>query len=244
MPLLTTGQRHSWTKQPPYSFYNFPEMHKANWKTFWEEMDGDREKILAFAEKADIECPCEWFESLHRFLFDSFSGDVKLMKKASKEGFGAFLAKIAENHINDPKDKYWYFDKGITQGEFLHVLESASEIDDPRQAVSYINARVRDFGFDLYSEYILSKTKEKKELTSIASEMYKKAYELENAVAGRDLISVKAGDKIKHNLFADLDLTVDEVSVDEEKKLVDIVIAKDASNHTYYIEDVWNIERA
>jgi len=194
MPLLAVGQRHSWVKQPPYNFYRFPDEHRGNWKTFWEEMDGDREKILAFAEKSDIECPCEWFESLHWFLFDIFSGDEKLMRKASKGGFGSFLAQVATNHINSPKEKEWYFLKGVTPENFIRVVETAAEIDDIRHCVAYVNARMKEFGSALYSEFLLSKVVEKKELKSIASELNKKAYALEKQ-AGHFINSAKNKEK-------------------------------------------------
>ena len=84
MPQLQ-AQQHSWGDQPLYNFYHFPDEHKKNWMKFWESMDGDMDKIMDFAKKADIDSPVEWFESLHKFLFDFFAGTPKLLKYASKK---------------------------------------------------------------------------------------------------------------------------------------------------------------
>jgi len=97
MPVLN-AQKHQWTKQPPYNFYHFPEEHRDGWEKFWESMDGDLDKVLKFAKTTGIECPNEWAESLHIFLFDIFAGNPKLLKKAAKENFKGFLGTVAKNY--------------------------------------------------------------------------------------------------------------------------------------------------
>lgn len=241
MPMLT-AQKHQWTKQPPYNFYHFPNEHKAAWATFWDQMDGDLDKVIEFADKAGIECPCEWVESLHRFLFDSFVGNPKVFKRhAASEKFGTFLKELAKNHQEEPKDKDWYLKKGVSARDFVAIMERAAEIKDVRQAVAYINARVLDLGFHLYSEFILNKAPGKKSFKSIASTLNKKAYEAEKAALGElptDRLVV--GNSFSHRLFPnDKFLVVDvEKTASGDMKLI---TARDQNGHVSFICDFWNV---
>jgi hypothetical protein len=240
MPLLT-AEKHQWTKQPPYNFYHFPEEHRAGWQTFWEEMDGDLDKILEFAKKASIECPNEWFESLHRFLFLTFAGNAKLLKSGADTSFGTFLGKIRDNHSNNPKNKQWYTVRGITQNNFIAMLERASEIKDVRQVVAFINARVKDLGFYLYSEFLLSKTKGKSEIKSVASDFNKKAYKLEKKALGRSpLDALVAGNEISHSLFPEDTFEVTEVVRDASNEIT-MLVTRDSQNRVAFIADLWNV---
>lgn len=240
MPLLT-AEKHQWTSQPPYNFYHFPEEHRAGWQAFWKEMEGDIDKILDFAKKANIECPNEWIESLHRFLFYTFAGNVKLLKHSADTSFGTFLGKVKDNHTNTPKNKDWYTVRGITLKNFIAMLERAEEIKDVRQAVAFINARVKDLGFYLYSEFLLSKTKGKNEIKSVASDLNKKAYELEcNALGISPLNNLKIGSVIKYNLYPNEDFTVLDIIKDNQNK-ISMVVTKDAKDRIGFMSDLWNV---
>lgn len=207
---------------------------------FWKEMDGDKEKILEFAEKSEIENPEDWYEELHRFLFDFFSGDDRLLKKAAKKTFGEFLKQLAENHVNNPKEKMWYFKKGLKPKDFIRVMQFAAEMSEPRQAISYINARTPDFGAELYSEYILSKTPGKKEIQSIASDLNKKAYMLEVQATKKTAFDIFAvGDVVSHSLFPNDEFTV--VAVDKENEML---VLEDDKERESYVFDLWNLEKA
>lgn len=241
MPLLT-AQKHQWTKQPPYNFYHFPEEHKANWKTFWEEMGGDIDKILEFAKKADIEAPNEWFESLHRFLFSEFSGDAKLTKSAASKTFGAFLTEIAKRHQEDPKERNWYSLRGVTKHGFIAALERAAEINDLRQSVAYINARIKDFGFYLYSEYTLTKTKQKEKIKSVASDLNKEAYDLETDVLGESPLRwIAEGNVVTHAFFPGEKFMVIDVVADKD---LDMLVTRDSAGKVAFIKDLWNVQPA
>jgi len=240
MPLLT-AEKHQWTKQPPYNFYHFPDEHLAGWKVFWEEMDGDIDKILEFAKKADIECPNEWYESLHRFLFLTFDGNVKLLKCGADTSFGSFIQKVRDNHSNNPKNKQWYTVRGITQTNFIAMLERAADIKDLRQAVAFVNARVKDMGFYLYSEFILSKTKGKSEIKSVASNINKKAYELETEARGYPPINeFKNGGIVRHSLFPEEEFSISEIVRDANDE-IEMLVTVDTIGRVAFITDFWNI---
>ncbi len=241
MPQLT-AQKHSWIRQPPYNFYHFPEEHRKGWEKFWKEMDGDETKVLDFAKKADIECPCEWFESLHRFLFGVFCGNPKMLKHAASKDFKTFLGQTAKNHQNEPKERDWYTIRGITHPNFVAMLERAAEVNDVRQAVAFVNARVKDFGFYLYSEYILSKTEGKSEIKSVASDLNKQAYELECKAIGESPIGgLDDGCIINHSLFPEDKFVVTEVlrKVNDE---IETLVAQDKDGHIAFIQDLWNVQ--
>jgi len=241
MPLLT-AQKKCWTKQPPYNFYHFPEEHRAGWEKFWKEMDGDAEKVLDFAKKADIECPPEWFESLHRFLFGVFCGNPKLLKQAASKDFNTFVGQTAKNHQNEPKERDWYTIRGVTHPDFVAMLERAAEVKDVRQAVAFINARVKDFGFFLYSEYVLSKTEGKSEIKSVASNLNKQAYELECAAIGESPIGgLDAGCTIVHALFPEDQFNVTEV-IRKDNEEIETLVTQDKQGHVAFIGDIWNVQ--
>jgi hypothetical protein len=242
MPLLT-AEKHQWTKQPPYNFYHFPDEHRAGWKVFWEEMNGDIDKILDFAKSAGVECPQEWYESLHRFLFSTFNGNVKLLKIGADASFGTFLEKIRKNHTNDPKNKQWYTVRGITQNGFIAMLERAAEIKDIRQAVAFVNARVKDLGFYLYSEFLLSKTKGKSEIKTVASNLNRKAYNLETEALGHPPAeNFIKGNTIKHGLFPNDVFEITEVVRDNDNN-IEMLVTKDTKGHIAFITDFWNIQK-
>lgn len=241
MPMLT-AQKHQWTKQPPYNFYHFPDEHLAGWKAFWEEMDGDTGKILDFAKTAKIECPAEWFESLHRFLFGVFYGEPLCLKTAAGKTFGDFIGQALKNHKEKPKEKDWYTVRGITQTNFVAMLERASEIKDIRQAVAFVNAKVKDLGFYLYSEYILAKTTGKSKIKSVAADLNKQAYTLEcEAIGDTPLRNVKKGTVFTHAADKDNLFMVTEV-VENEKQDIDMFVVRDQKGHVSFIKDLWNVQ--
>ena len=241
MPLLT-AQKHQWTGQPPYNFYHFPDEHRAGWQKFWEAMDGDFDKIIDFAKKADIECPKEWYESLHLFLFDIFAGNPKLLKCAANKSFGGFIGDVAKNHSDSPKQKDWYTVRGVTTRQFIAMLERAAEIKDVRQAVAFINARVKDLGFYLYSEFLLAKTEGKSALKSVASDLNKKAYEIECEVLGQSPIEgIEEGTVVKHSLFPSDNFMITDV-VRDENDLLSVVVGRDSIGRVAFFSDLWNLQ--
>jgi len=241
MPLLT-AQKHGLGTQPVYNFYHFPEEHKANWEEFWKSNDGDLDKILEFAKKADIANPNEWVESLHIFLFDTFCGNPKLLKKASKTAFGPFLQKIVENHKKEPKDKGWYTKRGVTKDSFIGIVERAAEIKDIQHCVSFINARISDLGFYLYSEYILSKTSEKSKIKSVASNLMKRSKEIIENVTGRSIRDeVTSGSIVAHCMFPGEHFSVIGSGTFDEDPFIAVV---DENSHVGFVFDYWNLDHA
>jgi hypothetical protein len=240
MPLLKVSQTRDYFNPKPNCSYNFAKEQTGNWITFWEEMDGDINKILEFAKESGIDNPQDWFDELHRFLFDVFSGNDKLLKKASKGQFKDFLAQVAENHVKNPKDLDWYYLKGTNPKEFIRVVEFASSFTDQKQAVAYINARVPEFGAKLFSEYILSKAPHKNEIVSIASKMNKEAYEIEKKISGKDIFdSIKVGSKIKHSKCGEEIFEV--IAIDTQNEMF---IVQDSREKEHYFFDVWNVKNA
>lgn len=240
MPLLT-AQKHQWTEQPLYNFYHFPEEHRANWESFWEELGGDIGDILDFAKQAGIDSPKEWLESLHRFLFLEFSGDFALTKSAASKSFGDFLSTIAKNHQDKPKDRAWYRDHGVTATKFISVLEHAAEIKDLRQSVAYVNARIQDYGFSLYSEYTLTKTSQKNKIKSVASDMNKEAYDLESAALGESPLSgLRDGNVVSHALFPNEKFMVIDVVANDSD--IEMLVTRDTAGHVAFITDLWNVQ--
>jgi hypothetical protein len=243
MPLFTASSKHQWTKQPPYNFYHFPEEHRQGWEQFWEEMNGDMEKIISFAKTANIEDPNEWYESLHRFLFNAYCGNPKILKSAAAKSFDAFVKSIAQNHTNNPKPREWYTVRGITVENFISMLERAAEIKDIRQIVGFINARVRDLGFHLYSEFLLSKTKGKSKIKSVASDLNKEAYEIEcNAYGASPLEALTVGNTVTHSLFPDEHFMLTDI-IRKDDESIHVLVARDSKGKVAFIPDLWNVRR-
>lgn len=235
MPLLT-AQSETYRAQPPRSLYTFVEAHKRGWKDFWESMDGDREKIVDFAEKADVEAPEEWYETLHRFLFDVYPSDP-MAKTAAAANFSKFLSNIAEAHIKEPKPRKWYTTRGITEDNFVSMMERAALLDDPTMAIKYLNSRIRDFGSDLYSEFLLAKAT-KKEFKSIASKMNKKAYDIETK-EGLDInADIISGSKVCHSLWPG---EVFEVLGKLSHEGKEVIAVEDESGYCGFVFDKWNL---
>jgi len=225
-----------WLDPKPQGVYQFAEEHRPEWAVFWQEMEGDYDKVLEFAKNAEIQNPEDWTESLHLFLFGLFRGANRLLKTAAKKSFKDFIAQVVENHIKDPYPKHWYMSLGITPQNFVSLMEHAAVFDEEDQAMIYLNARMPDFGSKLYSEYILSKTSQGKELRTIASRMNHQAYMLEKKITGRKFpIDIQPGDWVKHAAFPGEDFQV--LEVDNEPFL----IVQDDFGNVSYVMDVWNI---
>lgn len=239
MPLLT-AQKHGLGTNTPFNFYHFPEEHKENWSAFWESNDGDLDKILDFAKKAGIERPAEWVDSLHRFLFDVFSGNPKLLKHASKGTFGTFLNKVVENHKKEPKDRNWYVVRGVTPDSFVAMLERAAEIKDTQHCVSFINARLKDMGFYLYSEFILSKTSEKSKIKSVASRLMRQSRNIIEDVTGQSVLAhAEPGLNVSHKLFPGEVLEIVGSGELDSEKFIAVV---DEASRIGFVFDHWNLE--
>lgn len=239
MPLLRVSQTHTCLNQPPRCLYEFAEEHRKGWCSFWKALDGDLDKILDFAKKAEVANPEEWYSELHRFLFDVFSGDYRLLKKAAKADFGGFISQIAENHVNDPKEDNWYFLKGLTYNKFLAMLEYAANIPVPHDAIANINSHVPGFGAKLYSEFLLSKTKHKSEIKSIASEINKKAYDLEKGLTGKTFFDNIPNKEFKVKYAGCPNEILNVVAVDKENEFI---IVEDSDKNEGFIFGVWDVE--
>jgi hypothetical protein len=246
MPLYKTAQRNSLFRPALDDFYVFPEVHKGNWMRFFEAMDADEEKILSWAEKSDIKHPKAWYESLHKFLFDVYSGTPKLLKKAAKESFQAFLKDVRANHMKNPKPDYWYHhQQGVTLQRFVDVLQEAAELAEPEQAISYINARMMNLGYHLYSEYILSKTDQYKKVKHVASEMNREAYDLECLALGKNPLStIEEGDFVYHTV-ANEKFKVERVIWDDpDHTSLSTIVARNDKNAPVVFTDLWNLKQA
>ena len=252
MPLLRVSQQHSCFELKDFNAYKFNDKQKPMWLEFWKEMDGDTDKLLDFAKNAEIDNPIDWVNTLHKFLFDFFSGSEKLLKQAAKKDFKAFLTQVAENHINDPKEKYWYFKKGLKIRDFIRVMENAACFEKADESVRYINARTPDYGAELYSEWLLSKAINKKELVSVASDLNKKAYRAEEKLTGRtilDVVKVDGSTKLTHMRFPGSVLTVVgvhrpplKVAATNDTEDKSYMVIKDQHGKTGYIFDPWNVK--
>jgi hypothetical protein len=244
MPLYNTAQRNSLFRPALDDYYVFPEAHKPQWFKFFESMEADEDKILDWAEKSDIKHPKAWYESLHKFLFDMYSGTPKMLKKAAKESFQSFLKDVHSNHIKNPKPDYWYRDQDVTPKRFIEVLKEASEIKDLEQTIAYINARMMNLGFYLYSEYILSKTEFYKKVKHVASDFNRQAYDLECLALGKSPVSaIKEGDTFTHFLSPKDKFTVENVVWDDPDHVsFSTVIARNEKKAPVFFTDPWNIK--
>lgn len=253
MPLLKVADRYF--DDRPSCLYDFPKEHKETWCEFWKSLDGDHDKIIDFAKKAGVENPVEWAEELHRFLFDVFIGCPELAKKASKENFGKFLDTVAKEHEKNPKDKRWYLERGILPDDFAPCLKAAAELEKPSEAINHLNNHIVNFGNDLYSEFLLLKTKQSAELKSLASKLTKDAYDMERKVLGDKhpvSASIKVGATFKHKNFDDTAFectgTQQQVTfykINGTKKSIGtdylLVFCKDASGNIHIFDDMWNL---
>jgi hypothetical protein len=196
-------------------------------------MGGDREKILDWANKMKIEAPEEWYTGLHNFLFSVSSGDAELLKQtAASKSFPTFLAGVAEDHLNSPRETGWYVDKGTTPEKFLSVIQAASEIELEESAREFINARIMGMGSKLYDEYLLALTGWKEEVKEAASSLNKKAYRIERKIFER---KYQQGDKLEHALHPGVELIVIGQMKDRS------VLALRKTGAISHIRDVWNL---
>lgn len=244
MPLYNTAQRNSLFRPALDDYYVFPEEHKLQWIKFFDSMDADEEKIIDWAEKSDIAHPKAWYESLHKFLFDMYSGNPTMLKKAAKESFQSFLKEVRSNHIKNPKPEDWYHHKyQITINRFVDVLKEAAEVKQPEQAIAYINARMMNLGYYLYSEYILSKTKEYKNVKNVASELNRQAYDLECLALGKSPINhIREGDTFTHFFCPNAKFTVEKVVWDDpDCTSLSTIIARNEKKAPVFFIDPWNI---
>jgi len=126
MPQIKTAQTSRNLDQVTQGQYQFFDHNRKGWEAFWEEMGGDRDKILKWAADVNLDFPEEWYTGLHQFLFGLSSGDPKLLKQAAKaRTFCEFLAEVTENHLEDPKPSEWYISKGTTPDKFQSTLQNA-----------------------------------------------------------------------------------------------------------------------
>jgi len=236
MPLVTSSfypEQVGW--------YEFPVEHKELWSRFWDDHNGDLDKIVDFAKKAGIKSPKEFYNALHWFLFDSFSGNPEILKSASSKDFSGFLGQVLKNHLNNPKDKNWYKKKNTSHKRFLEVIEGAVELKNYEQAVAYVNARITPLGSHLFHEWLLSQTKQRNQIKSIASDLSRCAYEIEKN-EGRDAVSkLKYGSTVGHILHPDKKFFVLAVIGSGNSQ---VVVARNGLGHRCFIPDVWNIVEA
>lgn len=222
-------------------WYEFPEEHRSLWVRFWDDHEGDLDKVCDFAEKAGIESPKEFYNALHWFLFDSFSGNPEILKKAAGKDFKSFVAQVLKNHINSPKDKNWYRKHNTTHEKFIAALEGVEETSTHDQSISYINARVHPMGSHLFHEWLLSQTKLRNEIVSVASKMNKRAYLIEKH-SGRDPIKgLKYGSTVGHSLHPNKRYFVLATIKNGKDR---VVVVRNDLGHRCFIPDVWNIVEA
>jgi len=233
MSLLIDAQSHSCFNLPKPGLYHFSEEHRQGWSEFWHIMDGDLDKIVDWAVKAGIEDPEIWYNELHKFLFDVYSGDYRLLRKAAADNFQSFLASLANNHSNEPKDRRWYTSIGLLPDEFVRILESASELKDIRDVIHYINGRVPDLGFKLYEQFLLSRTGVQKKTARIISNLRKKAFEIEAEYGCVKL--PQPGNVVGHINFPGEKFVVTAV-------VNKIITAMDENGKDCFFADPWNLD--
>lgn len=243
MPLFKIAESKN-LEVPVHGLYTFAEEQYCNWHKFWMDMGGDIDKILKFATDLGIEEPKEWYEELHRFLFSVFCGSYKIVTASKSSKFNSFLKEVIENHKKEPKDQYWYSCKGLSKDDFFRIFEVASEFEDPKESIRYINSRVPDFGSKVYNEWVLTQAMKKEELRSIANNKMKNANKIESEVFKTKEWNV--GEKIQYFGFDD-DLEIIEVNTCSAKKIAvkDIeagnfgkyIICKDSKNVIHKITD-------
>jgi hypothetical protein len=254
MPLLKIADRY--VDDKPRCLYDFPRSHKPLWEEFWRALDGDYDKILDFAKKGGVENPVEWLEELHRFLFDVFSGCPELVKKASADAFGKFINKIAEQHIKNPREKHWYLERGVLPDDFIDCLKEASKLETPKETILYLNNQIINFGTDLYSEFLLLKTKQSADIKALASKLTKDAYDIELAIVGDAhpvRSHIKLGSKFKHKNCGDVTFECTGTHIRSSthringtKRIVadtkyPVVFCKDDNDAPHAFDDVWNL---
>ena len=147
-----------------WGVYQFGEAQLPQWREFWRACDGDTAKCLEAAKDMGVSDPHNFVGALHRFLFYMWPGDVDLQKggfgrqgQAKPKDFLSFMHKIADDHESEPMPKHWYQDLGVTHEQYVGILRAGNvvEPDNEEHLVAYINARIPDLGFKLYSSYLL-----------------------------------------------------------------------------------------
>lgn len=231
--MKNTANRFGFDKETQ-GLYRFFDEDFYNWKTFWQEFGGNKKEILGWAKEAEIKNPESWYNSLYCFLFGVFSGDVSLLTKTAKAkySFFEFLAKAAENHVQTPKDKWWYINKGTTNGKFVGILQTAASYVDNTQAIKFLNGKFVDLGFRLYDEYVLSLSGVLEDLKKEASALNKKAYDIETKAGMKKF---ESGQDITYLLAPELKLSVIE-DVDNT------ILARTDKNTLSLIVDKWNVK--
>lgn len=163
-----TADRYKPNTWRPHGTYVFSEATRPMWEEVWRWADGDLVKLVKFAETNGKPDPHEWVAQLHRFLFYTFPGVAWLSRypqdgfpreagRARPESFIAYCRQIADDHAEDPYERGWYKDRGVSADEFVRVLRLQNAEDDvPEEAlVSHINSRIPDLGFRLREAYDL-----------------------------------------------------------------------------------------
>lgn len=235
MPLYKEAQSHSCFDQKPVGIYSFVEDQKENWRAFWKVHNGDVEKILDFAKKSGIENPWNWVDELHLFLFNRFSGNINLLKHAASKNFNSFLAQVLKNHINNPRNPKWYLKFGVNYKMFTSYLEKAiNDYEKDSDAIIFLNARIRNFGSEIHSEFILSKTNEVKNIKSIASKKNKEAYDIELKEIGNQF---KIGSTISYTKFPEEEFEIIDIDTKD-----DYLVVEDKNEAIGYIFDTWNAQ--
>ena len=234
MPLVIKAQTSRNLDQVSQGQYQFFEENRQGWCDLWKEMDGDREKILDWANKMKIEFPEEWYTGLHNFLFSVSSGDEELLKQtAAAKSFSDFLAQVAEDHLKNPKETEWYVNQCTTPEKFLSAIQGAAEIDLEETAREYLNSRIMGIGSKLYDEYLLALTGYEAETKETASSLNRKAHKIEKKFLAR---RYQPGQKIQHALHPGVELTVIGQMKDNS------VLAQRRTGALSHIKDVWNLQ--
>ena len=71
--------------------------------------------------------------------------------------FGSFIQKVRDNHFNNPKNKQWYTVRGITQNNFISMLERAADIADGYNSITNTRIEYLDWRISQESVYFSKK---------------------------------------------------------------------------------------
>jgi len=231
MPMLKNATSR-WDDQPLATRLEFFEEHRAGWEHLWNENGGNRDSIIKWAEDAGMSHPNNFFDGLHRFLFQHHYDPLK--KCAALPGkFSEWLLSTARMHAEKPQDKFFYLDQGCTLKGYLRALERAAIQKNVEESILVLNSEMPRSGDKLYAEFLLAQAGYKDQMKALASELNRAAFEIE---AGNDVSQhYEAGDELEYTLTGD--------RLSFLKKVDGHIVAANKHGGISVIEDVWNIAR-
>ena len=140
--------------------------------------------------------------------------------------------------------------------DFIEVLKEASKLETPKDTILYLNNQIINFGTDLYSEFLLLKTKQSADIKAFASKLTRDAYDMEMSVVGNKhpiKQHLQVGSKFKHKNCGDVTFVytgercntsinringTKNITIDSDHP---VVFCKDAAGNACAFNDIWNL---